>query len=152
MNETERFLETMTPRITSTEIALHCGDARQRSAMWSRTEPLTLFGAAMNGRGWEQIGPIFELLGKTFSDCTHYENEIIAAEAHGDLAYTVALEHVTATLDDGEPSSYVLRATTIFRREDGDWKVVHRHGDGLSADVGADPGALTRSTPRTADR
>jgi ketosteroid isomerase-like protein len=31
----------------------------------------------------------------------------------------------------------VLRATTIFRREDGEWKVVHRHGDALTADSGA---------------
>jgi ketosteroid isomerase-like protein len=30
---------------------------------------------------------------------------------------------------DGEPRSYVLRATQVYRREDGEWKVVHRHGD-----------------------
>jgi ketosteroid isomerase-like protein len=154
MLETEQFLTAMTERITAAEVALHNGDARQRIAMWSRTEPLTLFGAAMNGRGWGQIRPIFELLGTQFCDCESYRNEIIAAEARGDLAYTVALEHTTASINGAEPRPYVLRATTIFRREDGEWKVVHRHGDPLSADIGADPAALTplagKRAPETA--
>ncbi|MFF1253511.1 hypothetical protein ACFVYC_13555 [Pseudarthrobacter sp. NPDC058329] len=30
---------------------------------------------------------------------------------------------------DGEPRSYVLRATQAYRREDGEWRVAHRHGD-----------------------
>jgi ketosteroid isomerase-like protein len=28
-----------------------------------------------------------------------------------------------------QPSAYALRVTTVFRREAGEWKVVHRHGD-----------------------
>ena len=137
MDETEQFLATMRPRITEAEIALHSGDAAQRIGMWSRTDPLTLFGAAMSGRGWAQIGPIFDALGTQFADCRSYENEIIAAGASGDLAYTVALEHVTASINGAEPEAYVLRATTIFRRENGEWKAVHRHGDALAADPGA---------------
>jgi hypothetical protein len=30
---------------------------------------------------------------------------------------------------DGEPRQYRLRATHVWRREDGEWKIVHRHGD-----------------------
>jgi ketosteroid isomerase-like protein len=142
MTETEQFLEAMAARITAAETALHNGDARERIAMWSRTEPLTLFGAGMNGRGWDQIGPIFDVLGTQFSDCLAYENEIIAAEARGDLAYTVALERTTASINGAEPKPYILRVTTIFRRENGEWKVVHRHGDALPADIGADPAGL----------
>jgi len=44
----------------------------------------------------------------------------VAAEASGDLAYTVALEHTTASVNGAEPRPYVLRVTTIFRREDGE--------------------------------
>ena len=141
MTVTEQFLATMSPRITEAEIALHNGDSGPRIAMWSRAEPLTLFGAAMSGRGWSEIEPIFDALGERFSDCRSYQNEIIAADASGDLAYTVALEHTTASIDGGEPRPYVLRVTTIFRREDGDWRVVHRHGD-ATADSGAFVGRL----------
>lgn len=89
-------------------------------------------GAAFNGRGWDEIGPVFERLGSDFDGCASYQNDIIAAEAHGDLAYTLALEHVTASVRGSEPTTYVPRATTIFRRGDGEWKVVHRHGDPLT--------------------
>jgi ketosteroid isomerase-like protein len=138
MTETGQFLATMGPQITEAEIALHNGDSGPRIAMWSRAEPLTLFGAAVSGRGWGEIRPIFDALGKQFSDCLSYENEIIAAEARGDLAYTVALEHTTASVNGAAPRPYVLRVTTIFRREDGEWKVVHRHGDALASQSAAE--------------
>jgi ketosteroid isomerase-like protein len=136
MTETEQFLATMQQRITATEIALHNGDSGPRIAMWSRTEPLTLFGAAMSATGWGDIGPSFEALGRQFSNCSSYENEIVAAEAIGDLAYIVALEHTTASIKGAEPEPYELRVTTIFRREDSEWRVVHRHADALAADAG----------------
>lgn len=131
MTETEDFLAATMPRLTAAETALHNGDPGPRMGMWSRTDPLTLFGAAVTARGWAEIGRTFEWLGKSFSDCTSYENEIIAAGASGDLAYLVALEHTTASINGAAPQPYELRVTTIFRREDGQWKVVHRHGDAL---------------------
>ena len=94
--------------------------------------------------GWGEIEPIFETLGEQFSDCLSYENEILAAEARGDLAYIVALEHTTASINGAEPTPYILRATTIFRREDGEWKVVHRHGDPLAV---ASVAAVSRLVP-----
>lgn len=131
MAQVDDFLAATMPRLTEAETALHNGNPGPRIAMWSRTEPLTLFGAAVSARSWAEIGPTFEWLGKTFSHCRSYQNEVIAAGASGDLAYTVAVEHTTASINGGPPEPYRLRVTTIFRREDGDWKVVHRHGDAL---------------------
>jgi ketosteroid isomerase-like protein len=151
VTETEQFLEEMSRRITEAETALHDGDPAPRIAMWSRTGPLSLFGAGRSGFGWEAIEPIFEALGEQFSHCLAYENQILAAEARGDLAYTVALEHTTTSIGGAGPSPYVLRVTTIFRREDGEWKVVHRHGDPLSADSAAAIRALARPGPTPAE-
>ena len=133
MDPTEAFLADMVPRLRDAETALHEGDARLRIDMWAHGEGVTLFGAAMGGSGWAEIEPIFERLGESFSDCASYENEIIAAGASGDLAYTVAIEHTMASINGGAPTPYKLRATTVFRRDGGDWKVVHRHGDTLAA-------------------
>ena|SRR5437879_4541294 len=133
MTEIEDFLTETMPRFTEAEIALHNGDAGPRIAMWSRSEPLTVFGAAMSAHGWAEVRPLFERLATTFSQCTSYKNEVIAAGASGDLAYTVAHENTTASLNGARPQPYVLRVTTIFRREDGEWKVVHRHADPLAS-------------------
>ena len=133
MNQTDEFLAATKPQLDEVELSLHNGNAAGRITMWSRTAPLTLFGASMNAVGWAQIHPVFETLGEQFSNCTSYRNEILAAEAIGDLAYIVALEHTTASINGAEPTPYVLRATTVFRREGGEWKVVHRHGDGVAA-------------------
>ena len=61
-------------------------------------------------------------LGVAISDCTAYEIDLVAAGASGDLAYTVAYEHTTVSIE-GTPRTYTLRVTQIYRREDGEWKL-----------------------------
>jgi ketosteroid isomerase-like protein len=53
---------------------------------------------------------------------------VIAAGASGDLAYTVGYERNKVKVD-GEPRTYELRVTHVYRREDDHWRIVHRHGD-----------------------
>jgi len=65
--------------------------------------------------------------------------------------YSVALEHITASINGAEPTPSMLRATTIFRREDGEWKVAHRHGNALATDSDAVVRRLTPPTPEPAD-
>jgi hypothetical protein len=43
MTEVEEFLAATMPRLTEAETVQHNGDGGPRIAMWSRTEPLTLF-------------------------------------------------------------------------------------------------------------
>jgi ketosteroid isomerase-like protein len=138
MDRTDAFLATTLPRLRQAEEALHNGDPGPRIAMWSHDHPVTLFGGAMGGSGWEEIEPVFRRLGTSFSDCRAYELEVIAAGAGDDFAYTVAFEHTTASVDGGSPSAYVLRVTTVFRRDEGEWKVVHRHADAAGSATAGD--------------
>jgi len=57
--------------------------------------------------------------------------ELVAVGVSGDLAYTVGYEHTSASQNGGPDRQFRLRVTHVYRREDGEWKIVHRHGDGL---------------------
>jgi len=130
--EVDDFLAATLPRLNQAEAALHGGDAAPRFAMWSHEDPVTVFGAARNAVGWTEIETLFEQLAKGFSNFKSFENEIVAAGASDDLAYIVAIEHTSTSTNGAPPQPYVLRVTTIFRREGGKWKVVHRHADPAS--------------------
>jgi ketosteroid isomerase-like protein len=129
MTDLDEFLDAVVPRIVEADTALHSGDSRLRRAMWSHDEPLTLFGAATTTRGWPAVSAVFDQLAATFSDCTAYDCEVVAAGVSGDLAYLVAIERATLSMGGGPPQSITLRVTSVFRREVDEWKVVHRHGD-----------------------
>lgn len=129
LTQRDEFLEATLPLLLEADTALHNGDASGRSATWSQNDPVTLFGAAMTSIGWTEIGAGFEWLASRFSNCESFDYEVIAADASGDLAYIVGIEHTTASVNGAPPGPYSLRVTTIFRRENGEWKVVHRHGD-----------------------
>lgn len=102
--------------------------------MWSSTDPVTLFGAARSASGWPQVAEVLRSIASRWSDSTDQRVEILAAGVSGDLAYTVELEHTSVSLDGAPVDPYTLRATQVYRREDGEWKVVHRHGDQLPID------------------
>ena len=131
MSDTEEFLASVLPRHLAADTALHNGDAALRKSLWSTTDPLTLFGAAMMTTGSPEIEATFDWLGTQLSNCTSFDIEVIAAGVSGDLAYLVAFEHITASIGGKPPAPYTLRVTTIFRREAGAWQVVHRHADHL---------------------
>jgi ketosteroid isomerase-like protein len=128
MSERDDFLAWVNSRLREAEIAVHNGDATARREIWSRQEPVTVFGAWQSATGRTEIDELFTVLEQSFSDCTSYELEIVAAEVIGDMAYTAGYEHTQAVVR-GEPRTYTLRVTHIYRRESGEWKVVHRHGD-----------------------
>jgi len=128
MDESEEFLAWVRSTLFRAEVALHNGDAAPRRAIWSRNEPVSVLGAWRNAFGREEVDELFTHLERSFSDCTSYRFELVAFDVIGDLAYTAGLEHSSVSVD-GEARSYVLRATQVYRREDGEWKVVHRHGD-----------------------
>jgi ketosteroid isomerase-like protein len=126
--ETEQFLAEMLPKQRAAEQAIHNGDVAPRLALWSRNDPVTLYGAKLSSSGWADIEQKFRTVASWFSDSTAYEFEVIAAGASGDLAYTVGYEHNRVKVA-GEPQSYTLRVTHVYRREDGQWRIVHRHAD-----------------------
>ena len=124
----DEFLVWVETTLYEAELALHNGDAAPRRALWSRNEPVSVLGAWRNARGQHELDELFSSLEGSFSDCTSYEFELQSYDVVGDMAYTAGLEHISASVD-GRPRTYTLRVTQVYRREGGEWKVVHRHGD-----------------------
>jgi ketosteroid isomerase-like protein len=131
MGERDEFLGWVGSRLKDAETALHNGDAGPRFEIWSTNEPVTVLGAWKSAKGQQEVGELFRLLEDSFSDCTSYAHDVVAADVSGDMAYTVGYERTSASIN-GEPRTYTLRATQVYRREDGEWKVAHRHGDAVA--------------------
>jgi ketosteroid isomerase-like protein len=128
MSDKEEFLGWARSRLRDAEEALHNGDAAPRLAIWSENDPVTVLGAWKSANGQEEVRELFRFLETRFSDCRSYSYDLMAADVVGDMAYTVGYEHTQASVN-GEPRRYTLRATQVYRREDGEWKVAHRHAD-----------------------
>ena len=128
MTDGDDFRAWVESDLYDAELALHNGNAGPRRALWSRNEPVSVLGAWRNANGQQEIDELFTALGDSFSDCTSYAFELQAYDVVGDMAYTAGLEHTSASVD-GRPRTYTLRATQVYRREAGEWKVAHRHGD-----------------------
>jgi len=128
MTEREDFLAWIKTTLHEAEVALHNGDAAPRRALWSRNEPVSVLGALRNANGQHELDELFTSLAASFSDCTSFVFDPQAYDVIGDMAYTAGFEHISASMN-GEPRTYTLRATQVYRREDGEWRVAHRHGD-----------------------
>lgn len=126
--KTQAFVAEFLPQHIEAERRIHAGDAQPRIDLWSRNDPVTVLGAKDSAQGWGQLEPLFTTVASWFSDPVSYDFELIAAGATDDMAYLVGYE--TNEVDvDGTRRTYTLRATHVFRREDGAWRTVHRHAD-----------------------
>jgi ketosteroid isomerase-like protein len=84
-------------------------------------------------RGWEQVAEATERATSQFTDGEIVGYEIIEKYVTPELAYVVEIERGEAKVGGREQTTpWALRATMIFRPEDGEWKVVHRHADPIT--------------------
>jgi ketosteroid isomerase-like protein len=110
------------------------GNPEPVKMMYSHREEITLtnpFGPPV--RGWEQAAVTMERAATHYRDGEIVGFEYVAKYVTPELAYIVELERYQAKLGGREEIvPFALRVTTIFRPEDGTWKVVHRHADPIT--------------------
>jgi ketosteroid isomerase-like protein len=111
------------------EAAIYLGDPEPFKALWARSDDISLFGAfGPCKKGWQQVGKTVEWVASRFRHgVVTCEYEVVYEGA--DLAYTVGYEIGDVALDGAPTAHQRLRVTQIYRREDGQWRLVHRHGD-----------------------
>jgi ketosteroid isomerase-like protein len=84
-------------------------------------------------RGWERVAEVTDRAVAQFRDGEMVSYEIIERHVTPELAYVVGIERGKAKIGGSEDSAPIaLRATMIFRPEEGTWKVVHRHADPIT--------------------
>jgi ketosteroid isomerase-like protein len=138
----EDFHHDFLPRFIDAQVAFHDGDAAPSNALWTDTDPVTLFAArGVCESGTERVTETFDRVASEFSSVRDYAWELFASGVSGDLAYTVAIERYVASLRGEPPAQQELRVTHIYRREQGQWRAIHRHADRSSPTRG------TRVTP-----
>jgi len=138
LSELDDFLASFLPRQIETDRAIHSGDLTPRLAIWSRSDPVTLFGAfGPCNSGWDEVSKTFEWVASRFTSGTAFTFELVAAGLSGDLAYTVGYERSIRSVDGGPAEPATLRVTHVYRREAGEWRIAHRHADFMPEDQSA---------------
>jgi ketosteroid isomerase-like protein len=106
------------------------GNPRPYLELWSDANDVSLMGGVGGHQvGLDQVSELLTAAAKTLNYET-WDAENLVTGFDETLGFTVELERLTRHLD-GQLEEMSLRATTIYRREEGAWKVIHRHGDGL---------------------
>jgi ketosteroid isomerase-like protein len=106
------------------------GNPRPYLELWSDADDVSLMGGVGGHQvGIEQVSQLLTAAAKTLNYET-WDAENLVTGFGETLGFTVELERLTRHVD-GKLEEMSLRATSIYRREDGAWKVIHRHGDSL---------------------
>jgi ketosteroid isomerase-like protein len=134
MGDLEEFQTGFIARQAEAEEAMVHGDVEPRLALWSKRDPVSLLGAwGPNKTGRVELERIFRWVAERLSDVSYtdfrYDVEVAEVSTDGQMAYSVGFERFNEVLDDGAKKPWTVRVTHVYRREDGDWRIVHRHGD-----------------------
>lgn len=109
--------------------ALFEGDVEPVKAVWSQADDVTYMGP-MGGLevGWDAVAAIWEE-----QAALELGGRVNPADMHvtvgHDIAVTSNYELGENTNAAGETEKVSIRATNIFRKEDGEWKMIGHHTD-----------------------
>ena len=110
---------------------LFTGDAAPIKAAWSHADDVTYMGPMGDMQvGWSQVEPYWDR-----QAARKLGGRVDAADVHVTASPTLAVVHYYEkgeNVIDGKPQPVDIRATTTFRKEGGQWKVIGHHTDTLA--------------------
>jgi len=111
------------------------GDCEGYAALYSHQDDVTLgnpFGPF--ARGYDNVLDTLQGAAAHYRDGEATRVERISEHVTDDLACFVEVEHYRAKVGGRSDASPVsVRVTSVFRPEQGGWKLVHRHADPITA-------------------
>jgi len=110
------------------------GNAEPVKRIFSHRDDVILanpFGPAV--RGWKKVSEALDFASSRFKDGTVADIKTVAEYETAELATIFEIEQWKSRVSGRkDAASFVLRVTNTFRREDGTWKLVHRHADPIA--------------------
>ena len=110
------------------------GDCEGYAALYSHEDDVTLgnpFGPF--ARGYDNVLDTLQGAAAHYRDGEATRVERISEHVTDDLACFVEVEHYRAKVGGRSDASPVsVRVTSVFRPEQGGWKLVHRHADPIT--------------------
>jgi ketosteroid isomerase-like protein len=117
------------------------GDPDPVKELYSEADDVTLanpFGPAR--RGHKAVMHALDYASSRMSAGQVAGFDELARYTSDELATILEVEHWRARIGERDSvESFDLRVTTTFRREEGEWKVVHRHADPISTEDESGP-------------
>lgn len=128
----ESFKSFLKQRVKTSDAYLR-GDAAPFLEICTKKSPATFFspgGALVEGA--EKVAATHESGAQIFESFDANKFETLHQNADENIAYWVGLQKSIVTMKvkkDAVPMT--IRVTEIFRRENDEWKIIHRHADFL---------------------
>jgi ketosteroid isomerase-like protein len=110
------------------------GNAEPANKLFSPRDDVTLANPlSPPAHGWDEVAAAGEHAASQLRDGEIVGFETIEKYVTDELAYIVRVERARAKVGGSEDITLItLRVTMIFRPEDGEWKIVHRHADPIT--------------------
>lgn len=109
--------------------AMGHGDPHPFAALWTPTDDATLMGGfGTQATTAAEVESTLRAVARRFHGgalVPEYDRVLVG----DDWAMTAGRERGTLSVDGAEARPFVVRVTHVWRREDGVWRIVHRHGD-----------------------
>jgi ketosteroid isomerase-like protein len=132
---TEQAARQAIQRLHAAMNTLMSGDASAIKALCSRRDDITAFlGWGGYEKGWAGVGERWDWAGQQFKGGGPVTYQSLTTIVTAELAYTTEIETIRVQLDGMDKSTqWSNRVTHIFRLEDGEWRLVHRHANRLES-------------------
>lgn len=151
LDSAETDITRLARRAAEANALLMQGDARRSSALMHYTDDFLLmspFGGTPS-RGSEYTAERIAAMGRFFRNGT-FSQELVQGWATAEMVTLALIERAHVEVGGLPAQDWALRVTLVFRREAGDWRLVHRHADPLVAGIDLEQAAaLGRGAPQS---